>query len=60
MKAQDTHTTALPRNDLKMRIKGEPVPIRFGFGGWVAIKHTLGSKSAMLVSDAVLQEEITR
>jgi hypothetical protein len=30
---QATHTTPLPRNDLKMTIKGEPVPIPFGFGG---------------------------
>jgi hypothetical protein len=42
-----------------MRIKGEPVPIPFGFGGWVAIKHTLHGKSAMLMSDTVLlQEEV--
>lgn len=31
--AQATHTTPLPRNDLKVAIKGEPVPISFGFGG---------------------------
>ena len=57
--AQATHLIALPRNDLKMKIKGEPVPISFGFGGWVAIKHTLDGKSAMLMSDTVLlQEEV--
>ena len=56
---QSTHTTPLPRNDLKVTIKGEPVPIPFGFGGWVAIKHTLDGKSAMLMSDTVLlQEEV--
>jgi hypothetical protein len=56
---QATHTTPLPRNDLKVKIKGEPVPISFGFGGWVAIKHTLDGKSAMLMSDTVLlQEEV--
>jgi hypothetical protein len=59
VEAQATHTTALPRNDLKITIKGEPVPIAFGFGGWVAIKHTLDGKSAMLMSDTVLlQEEV--
>ncbi|MFC7667806.1 DUF1259 domain-containing protein [Hymenobacter humi] len=59
MEAQATHTTPLPRNDLKVTIKGEPVPIAFGFGGWVAIKHTLDGKSAMLMSDTVLlQEEV--
>ena len=57
--AQATHTTSLPRNDLKVTIKGEPVPISFGFGGWVAIKHTVDGKSAMLMSDTVLlQEEV--
>ena len=57
--AQATHTTPLPRNDLKVTIKGEPVPISFGFGGWVAIKHTVDGKSAMLMSDTVLlQEEV--
>ncbi|OUJ71111.1 DUF1259 domain-containing protein [Hymenobacter crusticola] len=59
VEAQATHTTALPRNDLKVTIKGEAVPISFGFGGWVAIKHTLDGKSAMLMSDTVLlQEEV--
>ncbi|GAA3959254.1 DUF1259 domain-containing protein [Hymenobacter antarcticus] len=59
VEAQATHTTPLPRNDLKVSIKGEPVPIAFGFGGWVAIKHTLDGKSAMLMSDTVLlQEEV--
>jgi hypothetical protein len=42
-----------------VKIKGEPVPIAFGFGGWVAIKHTLDGKAAMLMSDTVLlQEEV--
>ena len=54
--AQATHLIGLPRNDLKMKVKGEPVPIAFGFGGWVAIKHTLDGKSAMLMSDTVLLE----
>jgi len=59
VEAQATHTTSLPRNDLKVSIKGEPVPISFGFGGWVAIKHTLDGKSSMLMSDTVLlQEEV--
>lgn len=53
------HTTALPRNDLKVTIKGESVPIPFGFGGWVSIKKTLNGKSAVLMSDCVLlQEEV--
>ena len=59
VEAQATHTTPLPRNDLQVAIKGTPVPVAFGFGGWVAIKHTLDGKSAMLMSDTVLlQEEV--
>lgn len=54
-----THTTPLPRNDLKVTLKGEPVPIPFGFGGWVSIKKTLDGKSAVIMSDCVLlQEEV--
>jgi hypothetical protein len=57
--AEATHTTPLPRNDLKVKIKGEPVPIAFGFGGWVSIKRTVDGKTAMLMSDTVLlQEEV--
>lgn len=54
-----TYTIPLPRNDLKVTLKGEPVPIPFGFGGWVSIKKTLDGKSAVIMSDCVLlQEEI--
>jgi hypothetical protein len=55
--AQAVHTTPLPRNDLKVAIKGEPVPIPLGFGGWASIKKTLDGKSAVLMSDTVLLEE---
>jgi hypothetical protein len=55
--AQAVHTTPLPRNDLKVSIKGEPVPIPFGFGGWASIKKTADGKSAVLMSDTVLLEE---
>jgi hypothetical protein len=51
------HTTPLPRNDLKVTVKGEAVPIPFGFGGWASIKKTLDGKSAVLMSDTVLLEE---
>jgi hypothetical protein len=57
--AESTHTTPLPRNDLKVSVKGEAVPVSFGFGGWVSIKKTVDGKSAMLMSDTVLlQEEV--
>jgi hypothetical protein len=55
--AEQVYTTPLPRNDLKMKIKGESVPIPFGFGGWVSFKKTVDGKSAMVMSDTVLQME---
>src|SRR5246127_5739539 len=56
---EGVYTTPLPRNDLKITIKDEPVPIGFGFGGWVSIKRTLDGERAMLMSDTVLlQEEV--
>lgn len=56
---QATYTVSLPRNDLNIKIKGEPVPISFGFGGWVAFKKTVDGKSTVLMSDTVLlQEEV--
>lgn len=55
--AEATHNTGLPRNDLRVTVKGESVPIPFGFGGWVAIKKTMDGKSAVLMSDCVLLEE---
>jgi hypothetical protein len=55
--AQATYTVPLPRNDLKMTIKGDSIPIPFGFAGWVSVKKTLDGKSAVLMSDTVLQQE---
>jgi hypothetical protein len=57
--AEATHTTPLPRNDLKVKLKGEPIPIPFGFGGWVSFKKSVDGKSAMVMGDTVLlQEEV--
>lgn len=57
--AEATYTIPLPRNDLKVTLKGEPVPIPFGFGGWVSIKKTMDGKSAVIMGDNVLlQEEV--
>jgi hypothetical protein len=59
VEAEAVYTVPLPRNDLKVTIKGEPVPISFGFGGWVSVKKTMDGKSAVLMSDTVLlQEEV--
>lgn len=54
--AQATYNVPLPRNDLKVTVKGEPVPIPFGFGGWVAFKKTLDGKQTVMMSDSVLLE----
>lgn len=54
--AQATHVVPFPRNDLKVTVKGEPVPIPLGFGGWAAFKKTLDGKSAVFMSDNVLLE----
>ncbi len=54
--AQATYSVPLPRNDLKVTMKGEPIPIPFGFGGWVAFKKTLDSKQTVMMSDTVLLE----
>jgi len=56
IEAEAVYTVPLPRNDLKVSIKGEPVPISFGFGGWVSIKKTMDGKGAVLMSDTVLLE----
>ena len=57
--AENVYTIPLPRNDLKIKIKSESIPISFGFGGWVSIKKTTDGKSAVLMSDTVLlQEEV--
>ena len=49
VESEGVYTTPLPRNDLKVTIKGEPVPIGFGFGGWVSMKRTLDGENAMLM-----------
>src|SRR5579862_1209066 len=56
---QGVYTVPLPRNDLRMRIHGDPVPIPFGFGGWVSFKKTRDGRSTVMMSDTVLfQEEV--
>src|SRR5262245_9246166 len=46
----------IPRNDLKVTIKGRTAPTPFGFGGWVALTH--GSEGHdILMGDLVLTED---
>jgi Domain of Unknown Function (DUF1259) len=50
----------LPRNDLKIAIQGDPVPIPFGFGGWVAFKKTPVGGTIFMSDTVLLQEEVNR
>ncbi|MGM9510780.1 DUF1259 domain-containing protein [Larkinella sp. GY13] len=54
--AQAVYTVPLPRNDLKVTVKGEVVPISFGFGGWVSFKKTVDGQQTVMMSDTVLLE----
>ena len=46
----------IPRNDLKVTIKGRPAPTPFGFGGWVAMTRGTGGHD-VLMGDLVLTED---
>jgi Domain of Unknown Function (DUF1259) len=46
----------IPRNDLKVTIKGRPAPTPFGFGGWVALTHGSEGHDVMM-GDLVLTED---
>lgn len=56
---QGVYTVPLPRGDLRVTVRGEPVPVPFGFGGWVSFKKTRRGDATVLMSDTVLlQEEV--
>lgn len=57
---QAVYTVPLPRNDLKITIQGDPVPIPFGFGGWVAFKKTSGGQTIFMSDTVLRQEEVNR
>jgi hypothetical protein len=46
----------IPRNDLKVTIKGRPAPTPFGFGGWVAMTRGTEGHDVMM-GDLVLTED---
>jgi len=52
-----THVVQFPRNDLKVTLKGEAVPVSLGFGGWAAFRKTLDGESLMSISENVLLGE---
>jgi hypothetical protein len=55
---QGVYTVSLPRNDLKITIRGEPVPTAFGFGGWVAFKKAQGGNTVLMSDTVLLQDEV--
>lgn len=55
---QAVYTVPLPRNDLKMTIQGEAVPIPFGFGGWVAFKKGQDGNTVLMSDTVLLQDEV--
>jgi hypothetical protein len=46
----------IPRNDLRVTIKGRPAPTPFGFGGWIALAKGDGGHDVMM-GDLVLTED---
>src|SRR5262245_14179703 len=56
MADEGVYMVDLPRNDLKVKIRGDAVPTSFGFGGWVAFKKAANGQTT-LMSDTVLQQE---
>lgn len=57
VEAEGVYMVPLPRNDLKVTLKGAAVPIAFGFGGWVSFKKTVDGKGAVVMGDTVLLED---
>ena len=48
---------SFPRQDLKIKIGGDPVPTAIGFGSWTAWKE-MGSEAMVMGDLVLLQEEI--
>jgi len=48
----------IPRNDVKVTVKGVATPTPFGFGGWVAMTHADGGVDVMMGDLVLLQDEV--
>ena len=48
----------IPRNDLKVTIKGRPAPTPFGFGGWVAFTKGSDGMDVMMGDLVLTQDEV--
>lgn len=52
----DVFKVNLPRTDLSVTVKGEPVPTALGFGGWIAMSRGTEGDT-VLMGDLVLTED---
>jgi hypothetical protein len=50
----------IPRDDLKITVRGETVPSVFGFEGWIAMTKGEGGNDLMMGDLVVLQDEVNR
>jgi hypothetical protein len=48
----------IPRNDLKVIVKGVATPTPFGFGGWIALTKGDGGMDVMMGDLVLLQDEV--
>jgi hypothetical protein len=48
----------IPRNDLKVTVRGVPTPTPFGFGGWVAMTKGEGGHDVLMGDLVLLQDEV--
>jgi hypothetical protein len=48
----------IPRNDLKMTIRGFSTPTPFGFGGWIALTKATDGSDVIMGDLVLLQEEV--
>src|SRR6266436_668682 len=48
----------IPRDDLKMTIRGFSTPTPFGFGGWIALTKATDGRDVMMGDLVLLQEEV--
>ena len=48
----------IPRNDLKVTIKGRAAPTPFGFGGWVALTHGSEGHDVMMGDLVVTEDQV--
>ncbi len=48
----------VPRTDLRVTVAGRPVPVPFGFGGWVAMTRGDGDSTVVMGDLVLLEDEV--